>query len=153
MDIPSRCINKNRRDSRDSEKVLLHCAILRATCLTLVPEVFLEFSPREIERAAKRRMRVAKGRVAKGKVFLSRRFATGIRRFAALSRGENSRKTSGTRVNLSRNSDKLQETLLQCNLATAKNVTRQVAETVAESRIEFYFPKRFTQRCSGFCIA
>ena len=34
----------------------------------------------------------------KSEVFLSRRFATRIRRFAALSRGEKSRKTFGTRV-------------------------------------------------------
>ena len=40
--------------------------------------------------------------------------------------------------------DKLYETLPNVlHLATAKNVARQVAETVAESRIGFYFPQRF----------
>ena len=34
--------------------------------------------------------------------------------------------------------------------ATTKNVARNVAETVAKSKIEFFFPQRFTQRCKWF---
>ena len=51
--------------------------------------------------------------------------------------------------------DKLHETLnYVTNLATAKNsVAREVADTVEESIIEFYFPQRFTQPCNEFCVS
>ena len=45
--------------------------------------------------------------------------------------------------------DKLHKTLSNVTyLATAKNLARQAAETVAESSIELYFLQRFTQRCN-----